>query len=213
MKALQDGLVFARPEVAVATPECPHPEQWLCIDGEASEVEVLEFLYALVRMLKPRMVLETGTYLGYGAYCLACAVRENGFGAVHTAEPSPEVRQRAQQFLQAQGFADVVAVYGCTGEELIARMQAEVDFAFLDSELDTRIGEMRILLPKLSARGIVAVHDGNTFHDRPGTGGPRTPFHDFAVQHDLQLLNLDTPRGLILCRPRKDTTIAYREMP
>src|ERR1700676_3065066 len=54
-----------KPEVCVATSVCPRPDRWHCYDEQATEVEVLDFLYALVVMLKPDVVLETGCYYGY----------------------------------------------------------------------------------------------------------------------------------------------------
>lgn len=42
-----------------------------------TEVEVSEFLYSLVRMLKPNYVLETGTHLGVSACYIGQALEDN----------------------------------------------------------------------------------------------------------------------------------------
>ena len=43
-------------------------------------------------------------------------------------------------------------------------IEAPIDFAFIDSHILGRVSEARRLLPKLSRRGVIAVHDTNTFH-------------------------------------------------
>ena len=52
------------PEYHRATPECPQPQQWSMIDSMTAEVEVLEFIATLVTTIKPRLVVETGSFLG-----------------------------------------------------------------------------------------------------------------------------------------------------
>lgn len=191
------------PEVAVPTPECPNPERWRCYDGMATEVEVLQFLYALVRMLKPKVCIETGTYLGYGSYHIGRALYDNEEGGrLYTAEPDVNLCHKARGMLDAGGLKDVVQVLCTAGVKMIDGLITgrKVDFAFLDSNLDTRIEEMHCLKRGLAPSAVIAVHDSNTFHD--SNNGPRTPFLNFAHNEGYQVLNFDTPRGLMLLRKK-----------
>ena len=56
--------------------------RWEVHDGTASEIEMTDFLYGLVRMLKPKLIVETGTYRGHTAMFMAEACLENSFGKV-----------------------------------------------------------------------------------------------------------------------------------
>jgi predicted O-methyltransferase YrrM len=192
-----------KPEVSLPSPECPNPKLWHCYDGMATEVEVLEFLESLVRMLKPRVIVETGTYLGHGTLHLARAAAHNTVDGlvgseVHTAEVDDECRLKAEGYLVSLNLASFVTFHPTTGVEMIEAVSSPIDFAFLDSDLETRIGEMRELFPKMSKSCVVAVHDTSTFHAKHG--GPRDPFLAFAKDHGMQIINLDTPRGLCLLR-------------
>src|SRR5512135_1049960 len=60
------------------------------LDGATTELEVLNWLHATIRLLKCENVLETGTYAGFGTVALASACRANGFGMVHTLEMNPK---------------------------------------------------------------------------------------------------------------------------
>jgi predicted O-methyltransferase YrrM len=53
-------------------------------------IEVLDFLYTLVRLTKPERVLETGTWLGRSATAIASALRANGIGYLVTIELNGE---------------------------------------------------------------------------------------------------------------------------
>src|SRR5271170_7877802 len=87
IEKIQSFLPIPLPEVSSSvTVECPDPQKWKMYDGNATEVETLEFIYALVRLLKPSVCIETGTWLGYGTLYIAQALQDNGLGKVSTAE-------------------------------------------------------------------------------------------------------------------------------
>ena len=65
-------------------------------DDMGVEAEVAEFLYALVRVLKPRVVVESGTGRGYASLALAAALAENGEGVLHTLEPIRRFQDEAR---------------------------------------------------------------------------------------------------------------------
>ena len=60
--------------------ECPHPEWWSADDDESAEVEVVELVGALVRVLQPEYVVETGTFVGRMAQGIGQALLLNGHG-------------------------------------------------------------------------------------------------------------------------------------
>lgn len=78
------------PEKSLPSPECPFPQRWSMIDGNTAELETLEFLHSVVRLLKPHIIVETGTWHGYSAVAMARALRQNGFGKVITYEIDQE---------------------------------------------------------------------------------------------------------------------------
>ena len=85
-----------QPEYHQATPECPDPQQWKMYDSMTAEVEVLEFLRSLVTTLKPKLVVETGTFMGISTLWIAEGLKRNGAGKVITCETDPVVYAKAQ---------------------------------------------------------------------------------------------------------------------
>src|ERR671925_2305180 len=95
-----------QPEYHRATPECPHPERWSMYDSMTAEVEVLEFLRCLVRTLKPKLVVETGTFMGISTLWIAEGLKRNGAGKVITCETDPVVYAKAQERISGSGLAE-----------------------------------------------------------------------------------------------------------
>lgn len=185
-----------RPEITPPTAECPNPEQWYCHDGMATEVEVIQFLAYLVRMLKSKVVIETGCYKGFATYELSHAVAAHG-GIVHSCDIDAAMVTATHGRLAA-GMEHFAQVHHCSGVELIRKLSS-VDFAFLDSDFNgIREAELEAVLPKLMPSGVIAVHDTSRRH--AGHGGPRNGMFDAAKRHGLEVISFDTPRGLMLLR-------------
>jgi predicted O-methyltransferase YrrM len=63
-------------------------------------------LYSLIRLLRPEVVIEIGTYMASTTEAMARAISDNGFGALHTIDPygaemSPQIIARWPRALQA----------------------------------------------------------------------------------------------------------------
>jgi len=180
------------PEVSGPSPECPHPERWSCEDGYSSESETVEFLEALVRLMKPKVIVETGSYLGFATYHLA----RPQIGTVFTAELNLEYLKEALN--RCCGF-DNVKGYCLGGDHLIENMKLPIDLAFLDSGVDeSRVNEMKALKGKLSPGAIVLVHDTNTVEHL----GHRLRIFAAAEELGYGRIQFNTPRGLTMMQER-----------
>src|SRR5579884_3794833 len=94
------------PEYHRATPECQNPELWHMYDSMTAEAEVLEFLYVLVTTVKPRLVVETGAFLGVSTLWIARGLKANGFGKIISCEFDPLVFAKAKEKIEESGLAD-----------------------------------------------------------------------------------------------------------
>lgn len=127
-----------------------------CWDDMAVEVEVAEFLYALVRLLKPQKVLESGSGRGLASVHIAAALKDNGAGELVTFEPMGEYQVKAKERLEGYP-AEVLP--GSTLDYDI-----ECDMVFLDSGPTTRQQE----IDDWVATGVaLIIHDSHRY-DLPG---------------------------------------------
>jgi predicted O-methyltransferase YrrM len=136
------------------------------------ELEVADFLWGLVRVLHPALVLESGTGIGLSSRCMAHALREIGVGRLVTFEPSPEIRAAAVGRLK--GLPVELRAGDTLGWD-----GPLPDLVFLDSyPRDRRAKEMEHWLARPV---LVAIHDSRRYQLPPG-------------------IEMPTPRGLWLGR-------------
>lgn len=183
-----------KPEVSHPTEACPQPELWSCIDDQATELEVLDLLTALVVALKPKRIIETGCYDGYGTAALWHGCQRNRFGQIWTCDRDLNRTKATYERLRQSGVKGV-SIVCCSGIHMIRNVDAPIDFAFLDSGADeVRCDELKELLPKLSVSGVVVIHDVGIQH------GLRPHFLKTVDELRLEYITLDTPRGVALVR-------------
>ena len=162
-------------------------------DGHATDIETLEVLAALVRLHKPQVVVEAGTYRGHGAIYMGSALLLNGSGHLWTADPFPMGQQRS---IEAAGVADVVTYSQEDYLTTLGRLDS-VDFAFIDASAPDATGarlrwlHFEATLPLLSPGGVLCVHDTAADDWRDGEGGLSVN----RIRERCQL-NLTAGRGL-----------------
>jgi methyltransferase family protein len=63
--------------------------------------EISQFLYAVTKMHRPRVILELGTGYGVSSFSMAQAVKENGFGHVWSVDSLKHFKSNPKKFQQA----------------------------------------------------------------------------------------------------------------
>ncbi len=106
-----------------------------------------QFLAFMSRMLKPKAILEIGTYTGYSAICLADGLVEGG--VLHTIDSNPEVAQMAQEFIQMSAHADQIVTHQGDAMQLVPTMDVEWDLIFIDADKINYANYYDMLLPQL----------------------------------------------------------------
>ncbi len=183
-------------EYSRATPECPHPERWKMYDAMAAEVEVLDFLKALVTTIKPELVVETGTFLGSSTLRIAEGLKENGFGRVITCEADPKVYEEARKRFLASGLAEWIELRNESSLEM--KIQGRIDLLYCDSDLPLREQEVRRFLPQVNPDGLILMHDASSALKTVREGAL-----NLEREGLLSVLFLPTPRGLVVAQRRE----------
>jgi len=135
-----------------------HPEQpWKNFGNKGSVlVEEAFLLYSLVRMSKPKFVLDCGTWMGMSAAWMAEGLRDNGFGRIVTVEHHDAAVVAASMFFEQAGYEEI---------ELVHRKIEDytppepIDFLMLDTETADRLSQFHQLKPFFADKCWVAFHD------------------------------------------------------
>jgi prolipoprotein diacylglyceryl transferase len=184
-----------QPEYHRPTPECPNPERWSMYDSMTAEVEILEFLKSLVTTVKPRIVVETGTFMGISTLWIAEGLKANGFGKVITCEYDPAVFAKAKERIDASGLNPWIEYRNESSLE--TKIDGSIDMLFSDSDPPLREQEVRRFLPRVNPHGLILMHDASS-HLRT----VREAALKMEREGLISVLLLPTPRGLAIAQRR-----------
>jgi predicted O-methyltransferase YrrM len=188
-----------QPEYHRATPECPHPEQWSMIDSMTAELEVLEFIATLVTTIKPRLVVETGSFLGVSTEWIARGLERNGFGKVISCEYDPVVYEKAKARLAASPLSPWIELRNESSLDMT--VDGTIDLFFSDSDMPIREAEVTRFLPQINPNGIILMHDASSHLKLV-----REAALKMQSEGLISVVLLPTPRGLVGAQPRAGRT-------
>ena len=151
-----------------------------------------EFLYGLVRLIKPHKVLETGTNVGISASYICLGMEHNGFGHLDTIEHDSTVSELAQKKLSGMGFNNFTIFHGSVEDY---RSPGGLDLLWLDSELDQRYAELLRFYMCMNGGAIACIHDLWEL-DFDQFGGVPGPLRGLIGSGDLRALTFNTPHGV-----------------
>jgi predicted O-methyltransferase YrrM len=83
-------------------------------------------------MIRPKRILEIGTYTGYSALCLAEGLAENG--ELITIEHDPELEARATGYFREAGMDQRIRMMIGEAETLIPALNGDFDLVFIDAD-------------------------------------------------------------------------------
>ena len=114
-----------------------------------------EFLTAMVRLIKPKKIIETGTHYGRGAAALAEGCRLNGMGHVYTCDP-----ERKQHLWTPDHGRFITYVQG-NAHDVRRDHQYLWDLAFIDGDhtYDGCVDDINTITPRMSMGAIALIHD------------------------------------------------------
>ncbi|MCE7079571.1 O-methyltransferase [Streptomyces sp. ST2-7A] len=112
-----------------------------------------EFLAAVVFALRPRRILEIGTFTGYSALCMARAMPEGC--ELHTCELNPLHVSIARKHFAASPWAESIHLWEGPALTSIGDLPGPFDLVFVDADKPGYIDYYEAVLPKLSPHGLL----------------------------------------------------------
>jgi predicted O-methyltransferase YrrM len=113
------------------------------------------FLAFMSRLLRPKRILEIGTYTGYSAICLAEGLAEKG--ELITIDKNPEVAGIAVRYFEQAGLGNVITRIEGDALEIIPSLEGTFDLVFLDADKENYPEYLDIVLEKLSPGGLIMI--------------------------------------------------------
>lgn len=131
-------------------------------------------LKMFVEMIRPKNILEVGTFSGYSALCLAEGLQEGG--KVYTFEINDEMEDFTRPWIEGSDVADKIDFRIGDANILAPQLGIEFDMAFIDGDKRTYLNTFNMVMDILRPGGFILAD--NTLWDGHVT--------DPAYDHDQQ---------------------------
>jgi caffeoyl-CoA O-methyltransferase len=120
-----------------------------------------KLLEMLSKVIKPKLILEIGTFTGYSALCLAKGLQHNGF--LHTIELREEDATISENYFAKSSQSEQIILHRGNALDIIPRLNKEWDLVFIDADKTNYINYYELTLPRLKKGGVILA-DNVLFH-------------------------------------------------
>ena len=110
-------------------------------------------LSLISKMVRPRCILEIGTYTGYATLCLAEGLTEGG--KIFTIDINEELEEIQQKYFAKSDYSDQIVSLVGNALELIPDMNETFDLVFIDADKSNYINYFDMIVPKMTSGGII----------------------------------------------------------
>lgn len=105
------------------------------------------------RMLRPRRVLEIGTYTGYATLCLAEGTDEDAL--IHTLEINDEMEDFIMKYLSRSPYKEKIKLHFGDAMEIIPQLDEVFDLVFIDADKRLYSEYFDLVFPKVRPGGLI----------------------------------------------------------
>lgn len=110
-------------------------------------------LSLLSKLIRPKTILELGTFTGYSALCLAEGLQKDG--VLHTIDHNEELATLQRRYFDLSPFGS--QIYQHTGDaiDIIPKMDLGFDLVFMDADKENYINYFHQIIDKLNPGGVI----------------------------------------------------------
>lgn len=156
-------------------------------------------------MIRPRRILEIGTFTGYSALCLAKGLTDGG--QLHTIEVREEDARIARSFFNRSALSDRIILHTGNALDIVPKLAENWDFVFIDADKPAYIQYFNLVFPQVRKNGFIFA-DNIFFHGqvlREKVTGKSAKgiaaFNEFIKKRtDIEKMILTVRDGLYLIR-------------
>lgn len=112
-------------------------------------------------MIRPKRILEIGTFTGYSALCLARGLRDDGL--LHTIDIRKEDVDLARSFFNRSAHVDHIISHCGNALDIIPNLEETWDLVFIDADKPAYTAYFNLVLPQVRENGFILA-DNIFFH-------------------------------------------------
>ena len=166
--------------------------------------KVLEMISCMIR---PRRILEIGTFTGYSALCLAKGLTDDGL--LHTIEIKEAESLKAKTFFQQSIYTDKIILHTGNALSIIPELVETWDLVFIDADKPAYIQYFNLVFPHVRKNGFILADNiffhGHSLMENPDGNNAKgiKLFNEFANNNpNIEKVVLTIRDGLYLMKKK-----------
>lgn len=110
-------------------------------------------LSMLAKLIRPKNILEIGTYTGYSALCLAEGLSADG--KLITIDKNEELHDLQRKYFDRSNYGSQIIQLTGDALEIIPQLDEKFDLVFIDADKSNYLNYFKMVLPKMNSGGII----------------------------------------------------------
>lgn len=110
-------------------------------------------LSMLSKLIRPKNILEIGTYTGYATLCLCEGMQKNG--QLHTIDIKEELVDFQRKYFDQSGWGTQIVQHLGEGTAVIPTLDLKFDLVFIDADKENYLNYYELIVPKMNSGGII----------------------------------------------------------
>lgn len=165
-------------------------------------------LSMMSKMLKPKRILEVGSYTGYSALCLAEGLAEGG--KLITIEANEELRPTLENHFVQSAFNNSIELIIGDAKDVIAGLEGPFDLVFIDADKGNYPTYYNLLINKVPSGGYI-IADNVLWSGKVATAVAHNDYETQAIM-DFNTMAHNDPRVENLLLPVRDGLMVLRKV-
>jgi len=109
-------------------------------------------LSLLSKLIRPKNILEIGTFTGYSALCLAEGMQKDG--KLHTIDKNEELYEIQKKYFENSAYKNQIIQHTGDAKEIIPTLNEKFDMVFIDADKQNYSLYFDLVFPKINTGGL-----------------------------------------------------------
>jgi len=110
-------------------------------------------LSIISKIIRPKRILEIGTFTGYSTLCLAEGLEKNG--RIDTIDNNFELKKIQSSFFNLSKLQNQINQFTCDALEILPKLKDKYDLIFLDADKKNYLNYLNLIIPLLKKKGVL----------------------------------------------------------
>ena len=162
-------------------------------------------LSMISKLIKPKNVLEIGTFTGYSALSIAEGLADEG--VIYTIDKNEELEELQQKYFNKSAFNKQIKTYSGKALDIIPTIDKKFDLVFIDADKSNYVNYFHLIINKMNSGGII-LSDNVLWYGKVAEKADDKDIDTLALQEYNILLNNDLRIETLMLPIRDGLTIS-----